>query len=406
MSLPVLTLYGAALLQGLFVVSFPATSETYLALHGFSDDQYGAIYLPLAGFAVVGATIGAAIARRVGLKALLLVSLLLNAVSQALLATTGLVGAGTAYAALLAGTSILGLAFGLFGAPLNSLPGLFFPARKDTALVAAHSVFGLGFAIGPLLATLFTALGEPGSAAWIGFPITLIVLAALNTASAVVARLPSEAPVEKPSEATRTSDQAQANTGGTRPLATPTFWLLLVIGIVYAFAEGTFANWAVAYLAGGKGIDGDAARLALSAFWFALVIGRVATSWAVSVVRPEAIWIALPLLMIAAFLLMPLAETGTLGILLFAFAGFACSAFFPLTVSIMSRTFPAQVSFVSSLMVASLMIGVGVGTFVLGALRSALEFETLYRVSALYPTVALALALVVLVIGRARSRTP
>lgn len=47
------------------------------------------------------------------------------------------------------------------------------------------------------------------------------------------------------------------------------------------------------------------------------------------------------------------------------------------------------------MVVAALMLGIGVGSFVVGPLRELLPFDQLYRLSGLYPALALTLALVV-----------
>ncbi len=55
-------------------------------------------------------------------------------------------------------------------------------------------------------------------------------------------------------------------------------------------------------------------------------------------------------------------------------------------------------------MIASLMIGVGVGSFVIGPLRSSLSLERLYQYSALYPAAAFILALVTVAYRRFKER--
>jgi predicted MFS family arabinose efflux permease len=188
------------------------------------------------------------------------------------------------------------------------------------------------------------------------------------------------------------------------PLASPLFWVFVAIAMLYAFAEGTFANWAVIYLREGKGLDPEVAAGALSVFWGALVVGRLAVTALLVRFPAEPVFLTLPAVMIAAFLLMPFADSAALGIGLFAFAGLACSAVFPLTITQVSERFPDHVAFVSSAMIAALMIGIGAGTFLLGALRDLLAFEPLYRLSSAYPAALLALAAVVLLAGRARRR--
>ena len=73
------------------------------------------------------------------------------------------------------------------------------------------------------------------------------------------------------------------------------------------------------------------------------------------------------------------------------FAGLACSAFFPLTVSLGAQHFAGGAARASSLLTAALMVGVGVGSFVIGPLRGAASLSALYQVSAVYPLLALGL---------------
>jgi predicted MFS family arabinose efflux permease len=133
-----------------------------------------------------------------------------------------------------------------------------------------------------------------------------------------------------------------------------------------------------------------------------MVAGRLLVSVAVTWISPLTIWLVLPALMVAAFLLLPAADTPLLGLSLFALAGLACSAFFPLTITLASERFPAHVAWVSSMMIAALMLGVGMGSFVIGPLREWLTFEQLYRLSAFYPAMVIGLALWMV----ARSRRP
>ena len=74
----IVSLYLAGMLQGLILVSFPASSAVLKQMHGLSDAQYGAIFLPQVVLAVIGALGGGALASRLGLKPLLGVALLIN----------------------------------------------------------------------------------------------------------------------------------------------------------------------------------------------------------------------------------------------------------------------------------------------------------------------------------------
>jgi fucose permease len=238
-----------------------------------------------------------------------------------------------------------------------------------------HSALGLGLMGGPLLAGLYTDLNL-----WIGFPLTLLGAGALLMVLAVPARFPARFP------AGAAGPDAESRGVAVRA---PRFWLFMGVAVLYAFAEGTFSNWVVIYLQGSKGLSMATAALGLSVFWGALVVGRLAASALVLRVAPERIWLTLPVLMIGAFLLLPHASGAMLGVGLFGLAGLACSAFFPLTIALASRQFAGEVPWVSSMLTAALMIGVGVGSFIVGPLREWLALERLYQVSAIYPLAAL-----------------
>ena len=374
----VLTVYLIAFLQGLTLVSFPASSAVLRQMHGFTDAQYGTIFLPQVALAVLGAVTGGTLARRLGLQPLLWLTAAGNGLSQLALAASFWVMPALAFPVILAGTALLGWSFGLGGAPLNSYPPRFFPRRTPAAVVALHTLLGLGLMVGPLLADGFGRAGW-----WVGFPLSLLGLSAALALAAATVRLPSEAGGEMEERRVETNP----------PLISGAFWTFAAIAVLYAFAEGTFSNWAVIYLREAKDLSAVVAALALSVFWGAMVIGRLLVAVLVVRIAPLTIWLALPVLMIAAFLLLPGASTPALGLGLFALAGLACSAFFPLTITLASERFPEHVAWVSSMLIAALMVGVGLGSFVIGPLREWLSLEQIYQFSAAYPIAVIGLAL-------------
>ena len=373
--------YLSGLLQGLTLVSFPASSTVMRQMHGFTDAQYGSMFLPQVALAIVGSIVGGTLARRLGLKHLLCLALLANGLSQAALAASvGLNPAG-AYGMILFGTACLGFGFGLSGAPLNSFPPMFFPAQRNAAVVALHTALGIGLMAGPLLATFLI-----GHDLWLGFPVILGVLSFLLVLAVALAALP---------QADRLLERdTGARAGEGKPRGSLVFWIFAAIAVLYAFAEGTFANWAVIYLHETKKLSETIAALALSAFWGAMAAGRLLVSLIVLRVAAEWVWKVLPVLMIGAFLLMPHADSAARGIGFFALAGLTCSGVFPLTVALVSNRFENDVAWVSSMMIAALMLGVGLGSFVIGPLHAWLSLERLYQVSAVYPLAALILMIV------------
>ncbi len=380
----VASVYGSGLMQGLVVVSFPASGAVLKAAHGLSDAQYGALFLVQTVLAIVGSVLAGGLARRLGLPLLARAALLAGAGAEGLLVATPTLGPAAAYAAILAAIGLAGLGFGLSSAPLNSYPGVLFPARRESALVVLHTLIGAGFAVGPLLAGAAMDAG-----AWRLFP------SVLAAAAAGLALMPFPG-----GEAAAPATAAPAAAG---PRTSAAFWSLAAAAVIYALCEGTFGSWIVIYLQEERAVAPANAAVALSTFWGALVAGRLLVSALVVRVPSRRIWVALPVLMLVAFWFLPAAHDATSGIALFALAGLACSAFFPLTVGFASGRFARDVAWVSSMLTASLMLGSGLGSFALGALRRLTSLAALYRWSSIY---AIALLALVAVITASRSPEP
>lgn len=373
----VLVVYGASLFQGLTVVSFPASGTVLRSMHDLSDEGYGSLFLPQTVFTILASLLGGALANRLGLRALLIFSALASALSQIALLSVELIPSRTALSVLLVGTSFMGLGFGAAAAPLNAYPGLLFPAKRDAALIAVHTALGAGFALGPLLVSSLVAANS-----WPVFP----ALVATGSICLAVVGTRVTLPVQR---AARNEDIGV-------PLAWGVLALFAGVAVLYAFAEGTFSNWASIYLHDTRAVGESLAALAISGFWAALTLGRLVVVALVVRVAPHKVWLALPVGMAAVFLLLPCATGAVSGILLFVLAGFACSAFFPLTVAIASTRFPGQEPLVGSLLTAALMIGVGGGSFAVGALRNVATFESMYRASIAYPVAAFLLGLMLI----------
>src|SRR5262249_14972984 len=129
-----------------------------------------------------GSLLGGRLSARVSLGTILRTSLLTFGLSEALLLATAHFGDTAAYAALLAATATTGAAFGLAAAPLNTLPGLLFPHKKDVALVALHTFIGTGFALGPIFVGSIAARGHWATAPALVSALALVIAAVLSFA--------------------------------------------------------------------------------------------------------------------------------------------------------------------------------------------------------------------------------
>ncbi|WP_411728159.1 MFS transporter [Methyloglobulus sp.] len=382
----VILVFMVGLLQGLTLVSFPALSSVLKTALHLSDTEYGIIFLFQVVLTAVGAVMGGVLARRLGLPTLLRLSLIANGLSQlALLSGVGM-GGRSGFALVALGTSLLGMGFGLSAAPLNRYPIVFFPTKPDSTLTALHTLIGTGLALGPWVVGLLVGMDR-----WHIFPVGLAGLAFCLLLLSLAFRFPVD----------DTAIPKEAETA--RLIRTPAFWLLFAVAVVYAFCEGLFSNWAVIFLQEDKQISPQNAGAALSAFWAALALGRLLTSWLVSRLSASVVWLGFPLLMAGAFLCLPAIDSAISGIVTYSFAGLSCSGFFPLTVGLASSRFPQQAALVSSLMVAALMLGVGLGSFALGLLRTLLPLSTIFELAILLPVLVGALGTMTL-IGNKRSR--
>jgi hypothetical protein len=84
--------YGAAVAQGLALVTFPAASSIFTSPDGFGFDstRYGAMFVPQVAFAILASALAPKLARRVSLRRVLLAGFAGNAVSMTLLALSRL----------------------------------------------------------------------------------------------------------------------------------------------------------------------------------------------------------------------------------------------------------------------------------------------------------------------------
>jgi predicted MFS family arabinose efflux permease len=364
--LATLSVYAGAILLGLTLVSFPASSAFLRARHGFSDVAYGSIYLPQLVAAIAGALLGGVAMRRVSLRTMYLVALVCFVLSQLSLALSVTVSAHLALLLLMFATSCFGFGFGFGGGPLNAFVPLLFPKRANAAIVTLHMSAGAGLTIGPYVIGALTAHHY-----WIVSPVCLAICASLLWALTLFANLPA------PSVVTTSIWPA--------PARTVLFWLVALMAMLYSVAEAMFSNWAVLYVTEERRLPIQVATLALTCFWGSLTLGRLLVSLALAQIRPVVLLGLLPTLMAIAFIAASRIDSSYGALLAFAFAGFACSGVFPLLVGYASGPFPNQVSWIAAMLTAAMMVGVGIGSYAIGALRDSFPITILYRYSIVYP---------------------
>jgi fucose permease len=383
--------YLAGLIQGLALVTFPAASSIFTSPHpqgyGFSSSQYGAMFLPQVVLAILASSLAPAFARRWHLKRVFLLGLGSNLVSMALLALSAVLMSSTslAYGILLLATAALGLGFGTTVMAANTYAEEFFPDRADSAVLALNALLGAGTALAPVFVVVFVGLG-----AWWLLPVLVgVVLVVLLLFSA---RAPLQVAADRSAPGSTTS-----GAGFMRGLPRR-FWLYAAVVLLYGIVETLNGNWSTLYLTQQRGVPTQLASLALTAFWAMVTIGRVLAAVSSSRVPARWIYLGLPMLLVVAFLLVSQVSTAIGGVLSFGFAGLACSAFFPLSISFGGEEFPRLTAVVSGELIAFYQVGYGIAAFGTGSLLGAtgVPLSTIYAGASLVAGVMIVLAFLVI----------
>lgn len=372
-------IYLVGLLQGIVMVMVPAAGAllTNGQYHDLSPSEYGALFIPMI-FGAIGASLAAGnMAARRGLKAVFVWGLILNCICMFLFAGTNLLLRDHLidYAVLLVSLLVLGMGFGSTLTMLNTLVVTFFPNHTATGMTAMHGLLGTGTALAPLLLNGFLDLkmwwGAPALVSVAFFIVIFVAMAIMDQVGGQVS----------PSRVTRKLPRI--------------FWLFAAFTLLYGFCETVFGNWATIYLTWEKNISMKEAGIALAFFWGFVTLGRVGMSIASIWIAARRVFIVLPLMIAAAFLIIPQAVGVTANIAAYAFAGLACSACFPLSIGFGEQRFREVASVVSGRMTAAYMGGYGIAAYGVGVFHEwmSISLSTIYLFSAIPALMAWALVL-------------
>ncbi len=386
----VAAVFAAAFFLGLTIVAFPASALHLKQTTGITEGELAWMFLGFPAGTVVGAIFGkpplvaSLSVRSAGsLSASLLHTFALIGIAAVALALASQSNGVTTIALLAFGNAAAGVAFGLSAGPLNSHPAKRFPdspKRRQSALVVLHLLQGLGFVVGPGAVSLLAPAGL-----WLLYPIALMLAA---TGFGIALQLKPLAPDTEQSASSKAASLEPSETTISTS-GSPLPYIALIV--LYAITEGVFANWAGLYLHEARGVDQNQANWAISVFWLGIIGGRLLTSALLRFanIKSEQLWAALALVMAMALLALPYAEGLHSGLLLFALAGLASSAFLPLTIDAGESSGATH----AGVLIVALACGVGGGSALLALLSEHFAFEQLYRSAALLPLVAVGLIL-------------
>jgi fucose permease len=373
-SAEVRVLDAAGVVQGITLVTFPAASAILTSPTGYdlSSSRYGAMFLPQVVLAIAAALLGPGLAHRITLKRVLLLGLLANVASMALLLVSAAVQTGpAAYPLLLASTAFLGLGFGLTVPALNTFVATYRAEQADRAVLVLNALLGLGTALAPVFVAAFDGVG-----AWWGLPV-------LSTALLVVLlltclRLPLELPAPTGSE---------RRTRGAVPAR---FWLFAAFAVLYGVCETMSGNWSTLYMTGSLGSSTTQASVALAGFWAMVTVGRVLFAAVQRWVPSRVTYHVLPFVVAVSFVVVASLGRGDAGagIATFALAGLGCSALLPLTISLSQAQLRTMATAAAGATIACYQVGYGLAAFGVGPVVDAgHSLAGIFRISAVVAVV-------------------
>jgi MFS transporter, FHS family, glucose/mannose:H+ symporter len=364
--------YSAAVVQGLALVTFPAASSVFTSPDGFGFDstRYGTIFVPQVALAILAAGLAPRLARRSGLRRVLLAGLVGDILSMSLLALSrSLIDApDAAFGMLLVATAALGFGFGATVMALNTYAEAFFPERTDGAVLALNALLGLGTALAPVFVAIVVALG-----AWWLLPVVVAGVMASLFAATLRQPLHVSAAADDVSSPIRWKELPHR------------FWLYAAGVFLYGMLETLNGNWSMIYLSSERGVSPSAASLALTSFWVMVTTGRVLTAVISRWIPARWIYVALPIVLLVAFQISARVHDTTGGILAFGLAGFGCSAFLPLSISFGGNEFPRLSAVMAGELIAFYQLGYGAAAFGIGPLHDRLDlaFATIFAMGSI-----------------------
>lgn len=373
-------IYIIGLVQGLALVTFPAASSIFIGPRGFGfgESRYGLMFIPQVVLAILASSIGPVVARRSSLKSVLQAGLVADVIAMSLLAVSQLLiyRPSAAYGVLLVATGSLGAGFGAAVMAMNAFVERFSPGREDRRVLTLNALLGTGTALAPLVAAVVI-----GAGAWWMMPLVVAVALAVLLLLSTVRLLDASASVA--------SDTLRSEPMPRR------FWLFAAAMFLYGIAETLNGNWSGPYLTGERDVSVRGASFALMTFWAMVTIGRMLFATLSTRLTVTKIYIALPILLAVAFQIVAHAGSETAGIVAFGLTGLACSAFFPLSISVSGQECPRLSAVMSGELVAVFQAGYAVAAFGVGPLRefADVSFGTIYSFGTLVASAMFLVAL-------------
>lgn len=378
----IISIYLSGFLVGIALVVFPAAGSilTDSDFHEFSSTQFGSIFIPQIILAILTSLSAPKIAEKIGMKKVMLMGLASLFLATLLLGASNWFMEGNLdYLFVMAGTAALGAGFGFTITALNPFAYNLFPGKETSAVTAMHILLGAGTASAALFLNAFVNQGM-----WYAAPFAISVMVLLMFLFTLP--LPLELPQNE------NNDTAE----GKIPFK---IWLFALAVFLYGACEATLGNWGAIFLEKSGGMSVSKAALGLSIFWGFVAIGRIAFTFYALRFSTKWVYIIAPFIVAFVFFTLPQAEGNSMLMAYMALGGIGLSVLFPLSISSATDQFPKYAAIISGVLVASIQLGTGFSSNVIGYLNERMELTNIIQYSAGY---ALALGLLTFYLTRPR----
>lgn len=366
--------YAAGLLQGFAFVLVPALGGVLRdAPFALSAGSYGLLFLPQTAGAIASAMIAGRLEKRIGAGGIFRLGLACN-IAAALLLTASAAAAGSAAAfpMLLCETALLGFGFGFNLSVINHFAASLFPRSEIAAVTVLNAVIGGATAMSPLILQVCQAMLR-----WWLWPLTIGALFLLLLLAS-----------PRFEQHRATSPLRSAGSGNDARLLA----LFATAVLIYAIVEGSLGSWISVY-AGDHHFPARHGAWALAAFWgtmtaVRLLLAMTSGRW----LSPRILYLVSPVAIAVCFIAASHVAAPAGLVIAFASAGAACSIYYPFSMSFALDAFPGMQTRTAGVLVAALMAGEGIGSWLPGPLQQWIDLSRIYAFSALWGLPLLMLA--------------
>ena len=362
------SVYLSGFLVGVALVLFPAAGNIFVddAYHGFTSAQYGSIYLPQIILAIISSLSAPRIADKIGIKKVMIFGLTSLFIAMLLMMSSNWYLEGNLdYWFIMLATGFLGIGFGFTITALNPLAYQLFPGKETSAVTAMHIMLGIGTASSALLLNYFLEQNLWQVApALVGAIILMMLLFTL--------------PLPITLERSKSTDEITSSKMPKR------IWLYAFVVFLYGACEATFGNFGAVLLEKEGGLSLAKASIGLSLFWGGITVGRVLFTFIALKYRTNTLYIIAPFLVLLVFFLLPSADSEILLLTSMFIGGIGLSFLFPKSISTATEEFPKHAALISGALVASIQLGTGFSSNVIGVLNKDYPLNTIFQYSAIY----------------------